>query len=112
MYSCLQEVRPKFTSQAQELELTTQMRQQIRVQEEALEAGRAVLSHVVMLIVHRACSDPGSRVVKHAVLPIIQERLERMAKEQAATIRQAQEELINAEVIRTDLTHCNHCMSD
>lgn len=65
---------------------------------EMLEAGAAVIPYFEMLVVNRACSDPGARVVQNLVLPLVQERIERLAERAAEQkILEAQEELIKAE---------------
>ena len=67
---------------------------------EMIEAGSAILPHLEMLVVHRTCSDPGANIVNKLLLPIVQERIQKLAKEHAAAkILEAQEDLIKAEAL-------------
>ena len=63
------------------------------------EAGSAILPHLEALVMNRACNDPGATIVSKLLLPIVQERIQTLAKEHAAAkILEAQEDLIKAEV--------------
>ena len=92
-------MQEKLYSVEAEEQLRNQVIEEIDVLLQMEERGRAVLPHLEMAIVNRACSNPGAVVVEKLLLPLIQERLERLARQHTAEkALEAQENLIEAEV--------------
>ena len=99
MQAYLQEVHPRLFSDEDDRRLCTQIIHDIKALTAVTEAGSAILPHLEMLVVDRTCNDPGRRVVNELLLPLIRERLERLAEEDAARkVQEAQEEMDLAEV--------------
>lgn len=95
----LQGMQEKLYSVEAEERLRNQVIEEINVLLQMEERGRAVLPHLEMSIVNRACSNPGAVVVEKLLLPLIQERLERLACQHTAEkALEAQENLLEAEV--------------
>lgn len=95
----MQDVQPRLFSEKDDRDLCKQLVHDIKALNIFTEAGRPILSILEMLVVHRACDDSGMLVVNQLVLPLIQERLEKLAEEEGARkVQAAQGELGAAEV--------------
>lgn len=92
----VQSVHSKLFSIEEEEEMRRLSDRGLEAMTDKLESGRAVLPYLEMLVVDKACSDPGAPVVNEVMLPILQERIERRAREHAA--RKRKEAFMRAEV--------------
>lgn len=90
VYACLQELQAQLTSEAEGRDITNKFLFTILAMIDQIEAGRAVLPYLEMLVIHRACSDPGALITNELLLPILQERVTASAQE---TARKKEQEL-------------------
>ena len=90
---------PRLSSDNDDRALCKRIFDDIKALTAVTEATSAFIPHFEMLVVHRACRDPGVLVVNELALPLIRERIESLAEKDAARkLREAQEELFRAEV--------------
>ena len=98
IHGCLQDVQDDIYNDEEDDKFTRLKIRDLNVLSEAIEAGRAILPHLEMLVVYRACSDPGPAVVEELILPIIQGRLEYLSRKHTA-IQNAKQDQRNEELL-------------